>query len=286
MKPGLLLSVLLLTAAVASGCATKADSSSTSDVPTEIQTVAVTKETGAIRGIVFDPAIHPLANVTVKLGGVNETVKTSATGSFSFTDLKAGTYFLMASKAGYQSAQTSHDVVAGDDQPPLVKIQLLEDASGRPFLELQEWKAFLQCGVWAVAVTTNPCFATGSDNVHEFVIGGNGTPQKALLEAVWDGTQPLGNWLDLSFDGACKGANVASPAAINATRAEIVKCGAGQTQLMVRVFPGATPGTPPVPTVVVNQDYAIYMTYFYGFDPRPDYTFVKDGACDPITVCQ
>jgi hypothetical protein len=227
----------------------------------------------------------------VKIASLNLTKRTTVSGAFSFSKLKPGTYFLEAAKLGFSKVQTSTVVVAGDDSPPLVKIQLAEDLATRPFWEIQQWKAFLQCGAWAVAVTTNPCAFTGSDNVHRFIFGGNRTPDFSQGEVLWSGTQPLGNYLSFSIHdpktstSSCKGVNAASPAKLNMTKAEIVKCWAEKQYMDYKIFPGATPGTPPTPTIVINQDYRVYVSYFYGFSPRAGWMFVKDGECTRPEQC-
>jgi len=284
---------MALAALVLSGCSSKGNGAAAEPTPQAFENLQVTATTGAIRGLVVDEAVRPVANATVKLGGGNGTKTSDAQGAFVFTDLAAGDYFLSVSKPGYFSTQASASVVAGVAEPPVVKVQLKIDAASQPYTEVLEWKAFLQCGAWAVVVTTNPCALTGSDNVHSFPFGGNRTPDFAQGEAVWEGTQPLGNYLDFSINdpaatvpGACKEVNSVSPAILNMTPDEMTKCmGKDPTELVYKVFPGASPGTPPTPTVVLNQNYNIFVTYFYGFTPKAGWSLAADGPCNTPQQC-
>jgi len=233
----------------------------------------------------------PIEGVLVTLaGGANKT--TDAEGAFVFSNLEPGDYFLTASKPGYFPVQASTSVVAGERDPPITKVTLLVDQASQPFAEVLQWSAFLQCGMNAVAISLNPCAFTGSDNVHDFEFNGQ-VPQYAQAEVVWTGTQPLGNWLSFSIHdpdtstGSCYRVNSQSPAVLKANQTQITDCYGEDAELLTyKIFPGSQPGTPPVPTVLTNQRYDVYVQYFYGFTPREDYFFHQEGPCEPITVCQ
>lgn len=280
------LSALLLTALVA-GCADSPGTDGSEDQPAAFNEVEVTDTTGAIRGIVVSEAVVPIPDVVVKLtDGSNQT--TDAEGAFVFNGLEPGDYFLTATKAGYISQQQSATVVAGEKTPPITKVMLPVDQAARPFTEILPWTAFLQCGAYVVAGSVNPCFLTGSDNVHSFEFGSSGRiPDYVLLEAIWDGTQPLGNnlWImTLEENRETREANGPSPLVVNATKQNIIDAHGNDTESIgVRLFPGvASDGTP---TVVTNQRYEIYVTFFYGFTPRPGYSLAVDGPCDVPEKC-
>jgi len=283
---------LLLTALVA-GC-TGGPGTTPDDVPEAFDDVEVTETTGAIRGIVVSEAIVPIADVLVQLtNGRNQT--TDEQGAFVFNGLEPGDYFVSASKAGYVTQQQSASVKAGDEMPPITKIMLPADVLAQPFAEIYQWTGFLQCGVNLVVRSANPCAFTGSDNVHDFPWGaGDRVPDFAQAEAVWTGTQPAGNWLSMNFhdpNGAtgtesCHVVNSESPAILNVTQQEILDCeGEEASKLTVRLFPGASDGTPPQPTVLANQQYEVYIQYFFGFVPRAGYTLAGDGVCDVPEKC-
>lgn len=69
---------------------------------------------GAIKGVVVDEAIRPVAGANVTLVPGSATVATDESGVFVFDDLEPGTYFLNASLSGYTTVQASADVVAGE----------------------------------------------------------------------------------------------------------------------------------------------------------------------------
>jgi hypothetical protein len=289
MRPGFV--VLLLTVTLLAGCAgKKADNKAPEVIPQAFEDVKVTATTGAIRGLVVDEAIRPVSNATVKLMATNATRRSDNQGAFVFTDLAAGDYFLSITKPGFLAVQASASVQAGVSDPPITKVLLKADASTQPFNELFHWSAFLQCGAFIIAGSLNPCAFTGSDNVHNFNFTGR-VPDLIQTEAVWEGTQPLGNYLNLGYyDPSTLASNWHtvdgdSPLTINATQEQIVKAiGNDTTHVTVRIFPGGGPGGTN-PTVVIQQRYEIYENHFYGFVPRAGWTFVADWPCDSPEQC-
>jgi hypothetical protein len=284
------LAALLLTLLFA-GCADDPGADGAEPEPEAFDDVQVTDTTGAIRGIVVSEAIVPIPDVLVQLvDGRNQT--TDAEGAFVFNGLEPGDYFVTATKAGYITQQQSATVVAGDKLPPITKILLPVSTEDRPFTELYQWSGFLQCGAWAFVVTTNPCAFTGSDNVHDFPWSADRIPDFFQAEAIFTGTQPTGNWLDFSVNDpnglntSCFGVNSESPAILNNTQDAIIDCeGDKATKITLKIFPGATEGTPPTPTILANQQYDIYVQYFFGFVPRAGYTLAADGVCDIPEKC-
>lgn len=286
---------LLLLAALMAGCADPNDSGSTDDSQFEdaeaFDDVEVTDTTGAIRGVVVNEAVVPLQGALVQIAnGPNRT--TDKDGAFVFNNLEPGEYFLEANLTGYKTIQSSATVVAGDREPPITKIVLLMDASAQPYATVQQWTGFLQCGVWAFVVTTNPCAFTGSDNVHGFPFDAGRVPTYAQGEAIWDGTQPLGNWLDFSINdpngvaSSCYGVNSLSPALLAINETQVKSCyGDEPTELVYKIFPGASEDTPPVPTILTNQQYDIYVQYFYGFVPGEGYSLAEEGVCTSPAQC-
>src|SRR5688500_15678991 len=115
-----------------------------------------TKDTGVIRGVVVDEAITPLedANVIVRVtGGEPLSATAKKTGGFDDEGLEPATYFLKATKPGYQPPQVSVDVVAGVSDPKAVKILLSADAGLVPFLEEYKLDGFTQCGGFVLILT-------------------------------------------------------------------------------------------------------------------------------------
>jgi hypothetical protein len=295
-RPALLLAALLV-AAAASGCAqANSQTSSTTEVPTDIQQVEVSHDTGAIRGIVVTDSITPIpgANVTIKADGKDLSKRTSATGGFSFTGLKPGTYFVTASKAGYKSVQSSTTVAADDENPPVLKIILPADLANRPYAQLSLWKGFLECsfGVQAPApvggVGVNPCALDEANSHNTNPVGLDaGMPTLLQAEMVWTGNQQTANILSegvyLSGTADFINAQGTSPVTMKVPGDLIVKNLGNVTTITERVFPGGDDSNPA--TVITNQDFTIYNTQFHGFLPKDDWTFVKDGECISPDQC-
>jgi hypothetical protein len=117
--------------------------------------VSVSATTGAIRGIVVDQAIKPIAKATVALnnGNTNKTATTDDQGRFTFSDLPAGTYFLAVKHLLYKATQQSVDVKAGIADPPITKVQLEALFSGKPYHDQVKFKGIIACGYQAPIIT-------------------------------------------------------------------------------------------------------------------------------------
>lgn len=274
---------LTLLSALLAGCS--GDPSSTEQEPAAFEEVEVTDTTGAIRGVVVNEAIVPIAAVLVTLNtGVEAT--TDEQGAFVFNGLEPGTYFLSAAKAGYGSAQTSADVKAGDKSPPVTKITLVAQASEAPFTSVQVWEGFVQCAFMvAGSAGAQACGELDGRFIHYFSMDA-GIPDYAQAEMVWQSTQALGNDLDLEFyDGGTwyhKFTGGVSPLMLNATGEEIEDWWtANATELPMRVFPGSSAPA----SVTTNQQFTVYMTMFYNFVPRQGWSFLVDGPCDEPSMC-
>jgi hypothetical protein len=259
----------------------------------EFQEVEVTAETGAIRGIVVDEAIVPISGADVGLSPGGLTTTSGESGAFVFDDLEPGTYFVRVTKLGYFSAQQSVEVVAGVEEPPVVKVLLQADISFAPYTQLQVWEGFLQCGVTVyVAVTGvgfNACGLVDDGFITYFTMD-DGIPDKSQAEMIWDSTQTLSPELSLGYyrSGTTNWKNFQGPSPIilPATYDEIVDGrpdGENATDNPMRVFPPYS--RPAGFGMTLNQDFTVYMTYFYGFLPREDWAFILDGACDGPEDC-
>jgi hypothetical protein len=284
----------LLMGALLAGCSSPSKGPATGPEPSfDDLGLQATSSTGVIRGVVVDDAIRPIAGAKVTLMGdaPKEAVSTDQ-GTFGFDGLPAATYFVKVHKAGFTDAQQSADVVAGVADPPIVKVQLLADPANQPFTEILQWTAFLECGGAIPQVgSTNPCAVADSDNVHDFAFGGGRVPDFVQAEAIWTGTQPAGNYLSMGFyvDNPLladwKGVDGESPLTLNAQKSEIQEAaGDNAANVTVRLFPGTGPGGTN-PTLVLNQQYDIYVTNFYGFVPRDGWTLAADGACNDPDQC-
>lgn len=151
---------------VLSGCASSGSSNSSSTDPAkslEGIDAKVSATTGAIKGVVVDSAITPIAGAKVGIslpGGGNKTVLADKQGRFVFNELNPGTYFLTGSAPLYKSAQTSVEVKAGE--PTVTKIQLQPMFSQKPYSVPMKQKGFFECSqgnlYGAVYVSSNCVF--------------------------------------------------------------------------------------------------------------------------------
>lgn len=269
--------------------------------PDAFQDIDVTATTGAIRGLVITEAIVPIPGATVRLVQGGQEKVTDDDGAFVFTGLEPGTYFLSVSKVGHFTVQTSAEVVAGVENPPIVKVVLVVDEATQPFTEMLQWSGFFACGVGTNAgggIGVNPCAVDaivcgqsgicllGSSNTHDFPFGTDRVPDLAQAEAVWEGTQALGNDLYLGWHESgtadFTGVGGPSPLVLPATKEQIVDAhGENTTSLLARIFPG---DSSPL-TVTLQQRFDVFVTYFYGFVPREGWAFVVDGACTSPEQC-
>lgn len=270
--------------------------------PDAFEDVEVTDTTGAIRGVVVNEAIVPIADVLVALN-TGKNVTSDEQGAFVFSDLEPGTYFLTASKLGFNSVQTSAEVVAGEAEPPITKITLLADPTQQPYTQTLKWEGFLQCGVmWSSGTLAdqpyplyiasyfgaNVCGLTDDRFIGGFEFNGR-IPDHVQANAVWDGTQPLSNDLTLGFwrggSNDWKFVYGKSPLSIETNRTEIVDTfDENKTDLPMRMFPGQS-DEPASIVVTTNQAFTVYQTQFYGFVPRAGWQFIVDGPCNTPEQC-
>ena len=153
----------LLVAAALAGCAEEA--APVEEEGFEDVDLDVTESTGAIRGVVVNEAIEPVLDATIAISGMAAaTTTTDEQGRFTFSALEPGTYFLEVSHPLHTGVQQSVDVVAGVEQPPIVKVQIQRLYSGDPYLVTVQNDGFFTCSqagtiVWGY--TSSPCHSIG-----------------------------------------------------------------------------------------------------------------------------
>ncbi len=279
MRP--ILIAFLLAAIAFAGCA-ESDPESTDDETTAADDeLQATDTTGVIRGVVVDPTITPIPAATVSLQSGAETT-TLEDGSFGFSGLEPGAYFITVQKSGYKSVQSSTTVEAGIDKPPVVRIQIEVDLVNRPFTTTEVFEGYLQCGAGAGGVgSLNPCALTESVNTFDIPTGPDlNTTQ---MELVWKGTNAFGDGLSLGIYNPSTtasnfvGTNGPSPLNLRVSGSAIEEhYGEDMPSYLARVFPGAGSDVGSA-TVIVEQRFEIFVTNFYGFAPDEDWTFLEDG---------
>lgn len=252
---------LFVTLILLSGCTGGGAGGADDDIERSLDELDLdaTETTGIIRGVVVDAAIVPLAGVTINVRSVdaNLTTETKEDGLFGFDGLKPGEYFVSATKAGYGAVQTSASVVAGVDDPPIVKIRLEADPSLQPYFEERVYEAFIGCSVTSPTVSVALCDVLGpvkEATNNEFLVTYEvtGKPWWIQSEAIWDSSQPTGDDLSLSLTDFSSGpqrtvadARGKSPIyfGVNRTVAEQYGYEPGNNTLTIRLFSTTTQGT-------------------------------------------
>lgn len=282
--------VALLLALVLAGCSGGGSTTTENDPfaaaidDVEVQASATT---GAIRGVVVDDAIRPLANVVVRLENANpaQTATTGASGAFGFSLLEPGTYLVSARLFGYTEARQTVEVKVGDANPPATKLQLSVIPGLRAYYDQYKWEGYMQCGTNNLIACAGPnaasqitCSATsggqppvprtmpvcmGNLTNDEFTIWHSVSVNASLIqsEMVWDSTQALGDRLSLLlrkgsleefnsgfYNGSLNSSSGSSPLTAKATAKDMEDKDLGiHNGLVIAIFPGTSEMLQPVP---------------------------------------
>ena len=299
--------VALLLSAVLAGCADGADPTSTANDLVdegEFANLQATSQTGVIRGVVVDEAIRPIAGATVSLpvGGLNRNTTTSDAGAFGFDGLEAGTYFLTVSKPGFKGVQQSTEVVAGDSQPPLLKVLLVMDPTTTPYFQVVTWTGYLECSLrigvpGTTGVGVNACNDVGNQDVNYPLAPLDSVPDLLQAELIWDSTQTLGSGLSFVVGPpSCidiKYARADGPSAlvIRMNSTLIVEASEDNTDegfdpetgLCYRVFSWTADEVANSAGLVTQQRFEAYFHAFYNMLPPEGWQFSVDGNPVPPT---
>ncbi len=119
--------------------------------------VQATDTKGILLGVVVDEAIRPIPEAQVALrlpDGSTLDQATDADGRFAFGDLEPGTYFLVVKHGLYLDAQTSAEVVAGDNEPRVQRIQLTRRFAQDPYMEILPYDGYLACAYSAFVLSS------------------------------------------------------------------------------------------------------------------------------------
>lgn len=289
---------LLVAAGALAGCSGEPPTGPTSGL-------LATDTTGVILGVVVDEAIRPVANVTVTArgpDGVNQTATTDLAGLFGFAGLAPGTWFLLAEKVAYESAQTSSEVVAGVDDPPVAKLQMTFVPGAVPFSTSVKLEAFVQCIVpganMCAIINLYPCEVanycepivddTSFVQLDEEVVSLQRIPDFLQTEVVWQSTQSLSPALSIRYSGPGGGGALGdrqdrmagpSPLIIPIDNARLTEWEVGTAGGLSHEIFGHMEQTSAIGSVgvVLNQRVDFYFTIFYGYLPPEGWTFSGDG---------
>jgi hypothetical protein len=156
------------------GCSGAGDGAADEAADFDDTGVRATATTGILLGVVVDERIVPIEGAAVELTGAatEQALTTDAEGRFAFGDLEPGSYFIAVSHFLHAPAQTSAEVVAGEEEPPVVRVLLTRLFEQEPFSEASKFDGYIQCGYANPQVSTQ-CV----DDYTRFVVPGGLAPQ-------------------------------------------------------------------------------------------------------------
>ena len=295
------------------GCS---DAGGGGDVPTaaddfEDLGVQASATRGVLLGVVVDEAIRPLQGASVSVGLPSGAVEktTDAEGRFAFGDLEPGTYLVQVSLLQYASVQSSFEVVAGEADPKVHRVQLSRLFAQEPYLEQIKLEGFIACayafGVSSTCVNDytrligfvpgceGGCLrdqnvAEAGGNRREFVTAIGPGWQSLVMEMVWDpslaapaskGT--LGMTLSF-FERTSTGHWYASADGPNPLRMEVDVgvVGPEQSEEPTLIPPEGHPSLFMLfgagdEDIAVNQAFQFFQTNFYYAIPPDGWSFVN-----------
>lgn len=289
---------LALLAAAMAGC---------SD-PTDAAQPTSPAHAGSIAGVVVDQAIRPVAGATASIPALPDVVAqaTTADGTFRFDGLRPGLHVVHVAKPGYL-ATVVQAVATEDKEPDYVRVVLEPLAETKPYVVLESFEGFLDCGVGAAPLfgftfacqqtagaglaalcngappvpPTGVCLDETDPYVHSLA---RGNMSMAQTELVWEPSS--GGPSELLFvqyvfdasDQIVAGAGTAAGPSYLVSRlngtilAEHDLRGVNHLGFYVSV------GSTQTASVVVQQAYRLFHTAAYYFELDIEWAFVDDGA--------
>lgn len=243
----------------------------------------VSATTGAIRGLVVDEAIRPLAAATISVPRLGVVQQTDLDGLFAFGGLAPGLYSIEAEKAGHASVQVLIEVAA-DVDPPLTRIVLATNPVTQPYVEAYSTDLFLTAATpfYSFGSTVNRALGNASQGAGFFMTRNATVVQ---LELTWEPNSATAEWAGLAGilkenDEILTGTVVSGPSPLS-LRLNGTHEGRVANGFFMRADPAEwRPDTlPPNPAgvLVVNQRYQGFGHAFYNFPPQDGWLFVRDG---------
>lgn len=280
------------------GCAGQAPAETPDDFALDGDLEA-TATTGVIRGVVVDEAVVPVAGATVAIAALGRETTVDEGGAFGFGAVEPGNHFLTVAKLGYQTQQASVVVEAGVDQPPVLRVQLVRDPATTPYVTAYQFTGFMKCSLSYIALCGVAPDETGDSFLAEFEV--TAPPAWVNMEAVWEGTQPTGDQMNLNMgatpagpDTTCCTAQGPSPLLAQANKTVLAEYGVGAGENLIgRMFAWEMEGTgiddhtgqcvPVVlttycqgPGAAIDQEFELFVHAFFHYAPPEDWRFTSD----------
>ncbi len=304
-----LLVAVLAIAIIVAGCTFGPPSSepTTSDGDPLQLPVSYSSDTGAIRGIVTDESLLPVAGAHVALDA-GDLTQTRHDGMFSFSDVAPGSYSLQASADGFSNASKAITVIAGEVSDVRLAIQALggQDAYHETLIQDARMtcavnyqgpgpppfnSANLGCNWVTLVAGPNPL----DQDLTTFAV----TPYDGVaglwMETVWQPSQVFAQeaqvlWMikENSDDATVTGDPIlytqgTSPAVGNVTRAALDNVTAEETDLecvpeecTVLAFHSAYRTSTGV-SLLLDQRFSDHLTVFYGGEMPQRFTALPDA---------
>lgn len=250
----------------------------------------------AMRGIVVDETVVPVAGALVLLQAGGQQAATDQDGAFSFEGLEPGRYILNVSAAGFLPQQVEAVAAAS---PPMTKVGLQRMVTTDARVVYAYIEGYLGCSIHVGSVVQDDVCGDVDPDVRTPLRFGERKPPSFLqAEIAWQATQEFGQRLNVivSVAGGGRVGNVWGEGPLTCRVSTTVPCqnedgtGGGGTGLQsvlwtdeveavvyADCFQTCVPGTAAGAGLALQQDYHVYASAFYQMEPDPDWTFIADG---------
>lgn len=279
------------------GCAESSDGGPVEESTAIDEELVATDDTGVIRGVVVDDTITPIQGASVTISGLGAETETGDDGSFGFSELDPGTYFLEVRKPGYDARQSSAEVQAGVSLPDITRIIMTKNGTLAPQYALSQFSGNLRCGVASPAASFGCSVIRGTEDLVEEYNGEERhydiLPDWLQVEMYWESTQPAGESLYVGIRHCCDnhqlgggnaGSRGASPQTVWVNKTNMLAHADGAVAndgFELSAFPSGLEALEDNGVrfgLIIDQSFEWFVSEFYNFEPEPGWTFINDGA--------
>jgi hypothetical protein len=220
---------------------------------------------GAIRGTVLDTEGEPIAGAVVSINPAHVEAVTTAEGAFAVGGLEPRRYVVLVTATSHESFEEYTVVVAGEAQPALVHL-VLPAIEVEARVETQEWDRQVSSTAMETGIITQGVAVTKVEEEGATVV---------QMEFTWDAQTPLTETLEAHMG---YGLNGKTNIATTGTSPLVLRLNATIDGLPVEYACGWLEAIDQGGiSLGYQQDYHVRIDTFFGFVPRADWTFGKDG---------
>lgn len=242
-----------------------------------------------LHGYVFDPAVRPLAGVTVKVLDTNSTVATDANGFFGFDGLPTEQFLvIVASLPGFVSG--SKQVTLTAEGPVRLNFTLDPVPVEVPYHSVEKHEMLVECQLGVVVNDQNETFGCGSGarNTDTWEIAVAERLSGAVIEVYWEPTTMAAESMGARLETLELGQlNLVlsevvgtSPLRLSVPQAtaERYYVSGGLMRLTVYAAPNADENEAGIgASLLAEQAITAYSSLFYVAPPDPAYTIANAG---------